>query len=90
MKNHTTVFKFFFLNCISDKDRLHNDIVDRMLSEHAYSPSSMDSATIIKHVAVITDTLWYLVGSMDKIQSRDTSSPTVDITKNSLKSWDKP
>ena len=41
-----------------------------MLSKHAYFPSSMDSATIIKHVAVITDTLLYLDGSMDKIQSR--------------------
>ena len=48
-----------------------------MLSENAYFPSSMDSGTITKHVAVITDTLWYLDGSMDKIQCRAMSSPTL-------------
>lgn len=46
-----------------------------MSVEHAYFPSTMDSSTITKHVAVITDTLWYLDGSTEKIQLRAKSSP---------------
>lgn len=46
-----------YRSMLQEKNRLHISIINKMINEKSFFPSSMEGPTITKHVAVITDTL---------------------------------
>ncbi|WAR23522.1 hypothetical protein MAR_037191 [Mya arenaria] len=56
------------------KDRLYNDLVTEMTVKKAFFPNIMSDQDVTKHVMVVVNALWYVDGSLGKLQNRFTGA----------------
>lgn len=72
MSRNTNFFSFVNI----EKDRLYNTLVEAEFGEVCF-PKDMTHQTVTQHIEVVSNTLWYLDGSKEKIMERSEHDPTV-------------